>query len=229
MTGPRPGCRSTRLDRFHTIARPRARVYARVGLITLAALACARAPAAPAPNQIRRPPDLTGKTVLVLPVHAGPVPSSSTPAAGRFDDGSALDSEIGYWLAARAPTVKWILPPTIDRTLARSPGVDIKPRALDVSAFRRAEVRRIGDPLFGDLRRLAAILDAGVALLPVAAEYRQDSAGQIRLEVALALIDTNFGDVLWFGILAGDPGSPGGQAMIASAAERVAATFGPTK
>jgi hypothetical protein len=196
----------------------------------LAALsACGGQRTAPPPttSQIQAvPPDLTGAQVLMFPVQTGPVPTSEVrTAAPRFDGVSSLDAELRYWLPERAPRVRWILPETIDRTLARNPMLNIKPRELDVAAFRRAQVRRIGDPLFGDLRRIAAILDTRFALLPVAAEFKPTSATDGRLEVAFALIDTTFGDVLWYGVIAGDAGAPDSPGTAASLAQRVAASF----
>jgi hypothetical protein len=183
--------------------------------------------AAPTPNQAQTsPPDLTGMPILVLPVHPGAVPSVAPRAdAVRLDGVPQLDAELSYWLRERAGRVRWILPETIDRTLARTPAMDIKPRALDVAVFRRAQVRRIGDPLFGDLRRLAAILDARLALLPVAAEFKPTSGAEGRIEVALALIDTTFGDVVWFGVLAGEAGTPDSPGIGASAAQKIADLF----
>jgi hypothetical protein len=172
------------------------------------------------------PPDLTGGQVLMLPVQTGPVPTSDVrTAAPRFDGVTSLDAELKYWLPERAPRVRWILPDAIDRTLARNPALEIKPRALDVAVFRRAQVKRIGDPLFGDLRRIAAILDTRLALVPVAAEFKPTSATEGRLEIALALIDTTFGDVLWYGVIAGDPAAPDSPAIAASLAQRVATMF----
>src|SRR5687768_12917011 len=107
--------------------------------------------------------------VLVLPVQA--------------PGNAPLDAELAYWLGERARQVKWVLPASIDRTLARNPGMGIRPRELEVGVFKRAQVKRIGDPLFGDLRRLAAIFDTRVALLPIAAEVRTTADGKSRLEI----------------------------------------------
>lgn len=198
-------------------------------LILGVVVGCGRQPAAaPTSNQASSaPPDLSSMPILMLPVQPGAVPSSQprAEAAIRFDGVNQLDAEISYWVRERAGRVRWILPETLERTLARTPTLDIKLRALDVASFRRAQVRRIGDPLFGDLRRLAAIHDARLALVPVAAEFRVTAAAEGHIEVALALIDTSFGDVVWFGVVAGDPGPPDSPAVAASAAQRVAALF----
>jgi hypothetical protein len=177
--------------------------------------ACAR-PEPPVANRITAAPDLSNMGVLVLPVHSGVVPAApvTAPSELRLDGVSDLDAELAFWLRERGGSVRWVFPDAIDRMLARTPALNVKPRALDVAIFRRARVERIGDPLFGDLKRLASVLDARFALVPVAAEFK--AAGN-RIETALALIDTTFGDVVWFGVLAGD--SP------ADLAQRVAALF----
>jgi hypothetical protein len=137
-----------------------------------------------------------------------------------------LDAEISYWLREQAPDVRWVLPETIDRTLRRTPELDIKVRELDVAVFRRAQVKRIGDPLYGDLRRIAAVHgDARLAVVPVGAEFKPTGADQGRIEVALAVIDLGFGDVIWFGVVGGEAGPPG-QQTATSAAQSIAGRFG---
>jgi hypothetical protein len=178
-------------------------------------LACGGQPPPSADRPVPRPPDLTGRRVLVLPAQA-------SPAGGPVE---GFDAELGFWLADQAPRVEWVLPPEIDRALARSPSLGVRPRALAVSVFHRAEVRNIGDPLFGDLRSLNALLDARYALVPTAAAYVRDAAGRGRVEVAAALIDTVGGRVLWFGVVAGQPGPEGGADVVASAAQELARTL----
>ncbi|HEX6939706.1 MAG TPA: hypothetical protein VF158_09855 [Longimicrobiales bacterium] len=188
---------------------------AAAALLLAGVLACVhRAPPsadAPAPP----PPDLSGLPVMVLPVQPG---RTGVPAG--------LEAELAYWLQARAPDVRWILPDAIDAALARIPTLDIRPRALAVSVFQRAEVRNIGDPLFGDLRRLGALVEARYAILPVAAAYVPRPEGE-RVEIAAAIIDTLGGRVLWYGIVAGEPGDGGSPAVVASAAQALARALFP--
>ncbi len=185
--------------------------------VVVASLACAKRqpPTADAPPPPA--PDLTGTTVMLLPAQAG---------RGIVPEG--LDAELAYWLADRNPGVRWILPQEIDQALARSPGLGIDPRSLPVSIFFRAEVRRVGDPLFGDLRRLGALVDARFALIPVGAGYVPNPEGSSgRVEVAGALIDTLRGTVLWFGIAGGEPGDAGASAVVATAAQAFAQSLIP--
>src|SRR5690606_18249854 len=155
------------------------------GLVLLAvctAVSCAQRAAPPSADQPPRPvPDLTGQSVMVLPVQTGSL-------AGRGD--AALDSELAFWLEERGAGIRWAFPPALEAALRRSPGLDIRLDALAVASFRRAEVRNIGDPLFGDLRRLGALVDARYALLPVSAEFVPGPDGTGRAELFAAIIDT---------------------------------------
>jgi hypothetical protein len=153
---------------------------------------------------------------MVLPAQAGP----GHQGAGEPVPG--LDGEVAYWLAEVAPRVSWVFPPEIDRALERSPSLDIRIRALAVASFHRAQVQNIGDPLFGDLRALNALLNARLALIPVAAARVMQSDGTERVQLSVALIDTLGGRVVWFGAVAGDAGPVGGAAAAASAARALA-------
>lgn len=175
----------------------------------------------PSPDQPQAaPPDLTGQRVMVLPAQ---------PAAGSSTVGApvpGLDEEVAFWLAESAPRVEWVFPPEIERALARSPSLDIHIDALPVGSFHRARVERIGDPLFGDLRALNALVNARYALVPVAAGYVPDTAGGGRVEMNVALIDTIGGRVLWFGAVAGDAAAAGAAEGVASAARSLARIVG---
>jgi hypothetical protein len=179
--------------------------------------ACGGAKAPPTADQpATRPPDLSGRAVMVLPAQAGP--NSST--AGEAVPG--LDREIAFWLGEKAPRVRWVFPPEIERVLDRSPSIQIDLHALAVSSFHRAEVKNIGDPLFGDLYRLSTLVDARIALLPVAATFVPDSTGSGHVEISAALIETFGGRVLWFGVVAGSSAAEGSSSAVATAAEALA-------
>lgn len=199
------------------MATPLIRIARRAatGFALAAALACASREPPSADRPPPPPPDLAGLTVMVLPVQPG---RTGAPAG--------LDAELGYWLAERAPGVKWVFPDALDRVVARSPGLGITPRTLAVAGFGRMALQRIGDPLYGDLRRLGALVDARIALLPVGGGYVPRADGG-RIEVAAAIIDTVDGDVLWFGVVGGEPGDEGSTAVVASAARALALTLFP--
>jgi hypothetical protein len=186
-------------------------------LVLLVVFACAGRTELPTADQppASGPPDLTGATVMVLP--AQPAPGASVlPDAEAV---AGLDREIAYWLGQMAPRVTWVFPPVLERALERSPSLGIRLRSLAVNVFHRAQVENIGDPLFGDLNALGALVGARAALVPVSAEYVAGAAGeQGRIELRIAVIDPRTGRVLWFGAAAGERGPLDDPATIASAA-----------
>src|SRR5690606_20910068 len=98
--------------------------------------------------------------------------------------------------------------------------------ALAVGSFHVAQVKNIGDPLLGDLRRLAGLLDARRALVPAAVGFvPRPEAG--RAPAALALIDTSGGQREWYGVMAGEPGEEGSGEVAASLARVIAQTLLP--
>ena len=104
----------------------------------------------------------------------------------------------------------------------------MKPHDLQVGAFGRAQVKRIGDPLFGDIRKLAAVFDNQIALLPVGAEFVGRTRETATLQIAAALIKLD-ADVVWFGVIAGTEPGVGSDAAIASAAQAFARAFAEKK
>ena len=153
-------------------------------------------------------PDLRGQRVLVLPVQlqAG-VPQGLEP-----------DFELAHALRTLGTQTQWDFPPDLERALRRSPGVNAPMRDLPVGFFLVAEVDRIGDPLYGDIRRLAAFTGADVALLPV--ELRYGEEGAFRLTAALISVRT--GRVGWFGVVQGAPGGAEEPASLATVADALA-------
>ncbi len=123
-------------------------------------------------------PDLSGMSVMVLPVQ------SSTRLSG------APDPELAFALDDRAPEVSWLMPTRLREVLARSPGVRVALDALEVSSFLRGEVTRIGDPLWGDLLRLAAVTDAEMALIPVMVRSAPTADGTaVAIEITAVLLN----------------------------------------
>ena len=112
----------------------------------------------------------------------------------------------------------------MQEALDRSPGLNARIRGLPVGMFSSAEVRRIGDPLYGDLRRLSSLVDAEVALLPVRAWARPDPEGA-RLRLTTALIHVRTGRVLWYGVVEGEPLDPATPVALASAVDALARTL----
>jgi hypothetical protein len=174
---------------------------------------CASNPAPPAPGDVRGGvPDLRGHRVLVLPVQL---------RAG-VSAGVTIDEEIAYALPARSERVSWVFPAEVESALRRSPGITANPNGLQVGIFQQAEVNRIGDPLYGEIRQLTTLAGADMALIPVALAY---SEGAYNLTVALVSPVT--GLVLWFAILQGEPGPPDAPGTLASISDTLARALLP--
>lgn len=134
-------------------------------------------------------------------------------------------AELVFALEGPGAGPAWLLPADLEALLLRSPGLDAPLRDLPVDVFLQAQVNRIGDPIYGVLRRIGALTDAEVALLPVAVRPGQGAAspaGAAPIEYVAALIEVRTGRVLWFGVEAGSAGSADDVARLASAAEALA-------
>jgi len=170
--------------------------------------ACASQSAPPAPGDVRGGmPDLRGHRVLVLPVQI----RAGSPS------GVTIDEEIAYALSTRGERVSWVFPDEVEATLRRSPGVQANLYNLPVGIFLQAEVNRIGDPLYGDIRRLTTLAGADIALLPIALEY-----GQGEYDLTAALLNPVTGRVLWFAVVQGGEGPAGAPATLASVSDALA-------
>lgn len=155
---------------------------------------------------------MRGDRLLILPVQlAGP-------------EGEHLDQELTFALRQAGAPVEVLSADELEDVLAGVGRLGADPRNLPVAAFEVGEVRRVGDPLFGSLYRMAVLTDARFVLLPVSA---REGAGQevcVRsLILNVALVEPRTGRVMWQGIVEGEPGASGSPAAAASVAERVAA------
>ncbi|HSJ09623.1 MAG TPA: hypothetical protein VK928_06895 [Longimicrobiales bacterium] len=201
-------------------------------LASLALAACSTRPAAPSAEAPQRAfPDMSGRTVMLLPVQSAtpligrPATADSTaPATTLAGDAlRAFDAELAFWLAERAGRVTWVAADAVERAADRATVLNVRPRDLPIRDFLRARLEAIGDPLYGDLRGLSMLVDARVALLPIGAVWIPEQDGTGRLHVALALIDTFGGRVLWQGVIAGDATAANDAAALAAAAQAIAA------
>ena len=159
-------------------------------------------------------PDLRGRRVMVFPV--------------QFQTGvpGGVDPEITFALRTRGPEVAWIFSDELEAVVARSPSVDTAVRGLPVGIFLSAEVRRIGDPLFGQLRRLGALTNSDIALIPVAIGTGAEGVGGTSVvEIAATIVNVRTGQVIWFGVVGGRPGLVADFGLVASAVEELAETL----
>lgn len=168
-------------------------------------------------------PNLESQAVMVLPIQIEQgVPSSA--------DG---DRELGFALAERGPSVNWLFPDTLRTITGRNPGIDVRLEGLPVGIFLRMQVERIGDPLFGQIRRLNALTSAPLVLIPVRLRYRStpvavgDRVFEPAMELTAALLHARTGRVLWFGVVDGATGGPEDPRTLATAADRLARALAP--
>jgi hypothetical protein len=97
-------------------------------------------------------------------------------------------------------------------------------RGLPVGTFEAAEVERVGDPLYGELRRLGTLVAADVALVPVRASAEPADA-DVAVRLSVAVIHLVSGRVLWFGVVEGSGHPPDDPRGLASAVDRLARTL----
>jgi hypothetical protein len=202
-----------------------------LGMIALLA-ACAKGAAPPSADARQAGfPDVGGHTVMLLPVQRV-VPTLALPAQAdtlvrpaslSAESLQELEAELSYWLPEQATRVKWVLPDAVERAVSRSPTLEVRVRDLPVRDFQVASVRTVGDPLYGDLRRISLVNDARLALLPIGAVWIAETGGLWRVHLAATLIDTFGGNVLWQGVVAGDAVERNASAGIASVARQLAA------
>ena len=182
--------------------------------LSLVAACGGRTAPPPGPGTVRgAAPDLRGVRVLLLPIQQ---------AFGLQGD---PDAELLYGLRDRGREVLWEPPSTVEAALARSPGLQARTHGLPVGDFLTAEVLRIGDPLYGEIRRMTALVDAAAVLIPVRASLEPQPEGEPKVRFVTALVESRTGRVIWFSVLEGDAAAADDPRGIASAVEVVARTL----
>ncbi len=132
---------------------------------------------------------------------------------------------------------EWLLPDELRTVMARSGSLEAPLDNLPVDVFLQAQVDRIGDPIYGVLRRIGAVTSANVALLPVAVrpgpaptdDEGNVTDGPVAAEFVATLIDVRTGRIIWFGAEGGQPGAVGDPTRLASAAEALARRLVPAR
>lgn len=166
---------------------------------------------------------LSGQTVLVLPVqYVQRVPGGWLGGAANAQDAArSADTEIAFALAEVSGRANWVTPEQLMDELSRRPMVEVFPYLLSADEARRqgGGLRHVRDPLYGEIRVLAALFDARYALFPMEFFYEQDQEGGGRLAVRTFVLDARAGTVIWYGMVRGDgtqpPASPGALAAVA--------------
>lgn len=176
---------------------------------------------------------LSGQTVLVLPVqYVRQVPGGWVGGAANAQDAArSADMEITFALHEVSGRAAWVTPEQQLEELSRRPSIDVFPYLLSADEARQqgGNLRHIRDPLYGEIRMIAALFDARYAVWPMEFFYEQDpEGGGGRLAIRTFVLDARSGAVLWYGIVRGDgaqpPASPG---ALAAAAQTFAIQVSP--
>lgn len=165
-------------------------------LLLAAPLAAQQPKAPPAPALLVAP--LAGLSVPVLPVSYLIADSGANPAlpVGLRVRLRWADSLIGEVLQGRGPEVGWLLPDELRRVARRAPGTVSDPDRMGQAMLRAEGFKRIPDPLFSQLRALAAMTNARQVMIPAAVRFTAVAEG-VRAEVVLVLGDARNGVLLW--------------------------------
>ena len=137
-----------------------------------------------------------------------------------------VDSEIAFAFRGRGSGIEWVFPEELRGALGRAPAIRSTVDGLTASVFLRAEVDRIGDPLYGQIRRLAELVNSDIAIIPVTIRSGAEGAeGVSVVEIVTAILDVRTGRVMWTGVVAGRPGPVADFGSVASAVEKLTATL----
>lgn len=175
---------------------------------------------------------LSGQTVLVLPVqYARRVPGGW---AGGAEDAQAAarqaDAEIAFALGELGGRATWVTPDEQMGALRRRPTIDVDPYLLSADALdgQALKDKRFRDPLYGEIRLLAALFDARYAVWPLEIFYReQPDTAPAGLAVRTFVLDTRKGEILWHGVVDGDDQPPASAGALAIVAQRFAEQVSP--
>jgi len=224
IAAPRPSFASrafARPPRFRGVAR-----VACLALLVGAAASCGGGTPPPAAGQARGfVPSLLGRKVIVFPVQR------------NLGIGGDATAEMVFALQGAGAGPEWLLPDELRSTMARSGSLNAPLENLPVDVFLQAQVDRIGDPIYGILRRIGAVTSADLALLPIAIRRGPpalDSTGAeidgpVAAEYVATLLDVRTGRVIWFGAEGGSRGPVGDPTRLASAAEALARRLVPQR
>lgn len=176
---------------------------------------------------------LSGQTVLVLPVqYVQRVPGGWLSGAANAQDAArSADTEITFALNEVGGRATWVTPEQQMDELSRRPMVEVFPYMLSADEARQqgGSLRHVRDPLYGEIRLLAALFGARYAVWPMEFFYEEDpQGGGGHLAIRTFVLDARAGTVVWYGIVRGDatqpPASPG---ALAAAAQTFAVQVSP--
>ena len=121
---------------------------------------------------------------------------------------SWADSVIGDAFVARAPEVKWVLPPALRKIARRAPGIVDDPDQMGQALLRARKMRDVPDPLRASLRKLTAVVGGRMVMVPASLGFIREPDGAVRAELSLVAADTRSGKVVWRSVALGSGPTP---------------------
>jgi hypothetical protein len=170
---------------------------------------------------------LAGGSVLLLPVGALLLTDSAARSADLVARQYALKAVAGAVLDSalrrRAPSVTWLGLAEQRHALRMAPALGIEPERLETGYLMSPKVEALADPLWAQLRTLAGMTNALMALAPAAVRLDRRGTGYAA-EYVLVLVDCREGRVLGRGRTPGPPAATPEAALAAAAAAAVPPT-----
>lgn len=154
-------------------------------------------------NHLLNTESMAGQQVAVLPVTyvlADPAIEADSTFSPWAELGPSLrraDSLLAEALTRRAPEVNWVLPPALRRLYRRAPGMLTDPDRMGQSVLRSEGIDQVPGNLNASLRKLTAMTDGRLVLVPAAVAFGPDSTGQLQAALSMALVDARRGTVVW--------------------------------
>jgi hypothetical protein len=142
---------------------------------------------------------LSGANVLLLATGALVSGDSATVFLDRR--GALLEAAnaaLDTALRRDARQVTWIGLAEQRRALRRNPAMRLDPDRLPTSFLVSPQVSEVPDPLWSDIRLLAALTDARFALVPAAVKVG-GAPGAVTASLVLVAVDARTGRVVWRG------------------------------
>lgn len=176
---------------------------------------------------------LSGQRVLVLPVQyvsrtsGGWIGGAATAQAAARQ----ADSEIAFALREQGGRAQWITPNQQVEALQRRPSIQVDPHMLSADEARRegGRLKEVRDPLYGEIRLVAALFDTRLVLWPMEVyQAPGEEGGPGRVAIRTFLLDARSGEVLWYGEIASEAAhEPATPAALAAAAQVFAVQMSP--
>lgn len=153
--------------------------------------------AAPAPALMVS--SIAGQYLPVLPltyvIVGEAVPDTTIPKAHAALVAWA-DSIVQEEILARGPEVNWISGAELRRKTRSAPGMVSSPDRLGQAALRFANIKRLPDPLFSNVRTIVALSNGRLVLVPAAVHFTA-VGDSVRAETILVLADGRTGTIIW--------------------------------